>query len=310
MQLIRRPVAPAQLMPRGCVATIGVFDGLHLGHQRILERLTSVARENELPALVFSFEPTPKEYFGGDAVPPRLMRFREKYEALRDFGIDRFFCPPFDEQLGGLAPDAFVEQLLLGVLGVRHLVVGDDFRFARGRSGTIDDLLTEGERHGFGVEQVASVVQDGERVSSTAVRKALSGGDLARACRLLGRYYSMAGRVVAGKSLGKELGYPTANVDLNRRRSPVHGIFAVRVAGLAPGLLDGVASVGSRPTIGGTEPLLEVHLFDFDRDIYGEHIKVEFVAKLREEEYFPDLEALKQQMDLDAAQARAALLAT
>lgn len=296
-------------MPRGCVATIGVFDGLHLGHQRILERLLEVASNDGLPSVVFSFEPTPKEYFGGDSVPPRLMRFREKFEVLRDFGIDCFFCPPFDERLGGLAPDAFIGELLLGRLGIRHLVVGDDFHFARGRSGTISNLIAAGALHGFGVEQVASVVQDGDRVSSTAVRRALTGGDLAQASRLLGRFYSMSGRVVKGKSLGKELGYPTANVDLNRNRSPVHGIFAVRVAGLEPGLLDGVASVGSRPTIGGTEPLLEVHLFDFDRDIYGEHIRVEFVAKLREEEHFPDLETLRQQMDVDAAQARAALRA-
>jgi len=193
---------------------------------------------------------------------------------------------------------------LVSTLRVRHLVVGDDFRFAHRRSGTIEDLQRAGERHGFTVEQMGSVTEAGVRVSSTSIRHALAQGEMEHARQLLGRYYRMAGRVVGGKRLGKQLGFPTANVNLNRRASPVAGIFAVRVDGLDAALLDGVASVGTRPTVDGVEPLLEVHLFDFGRDIYGEHIQVEFVAKLRDEVRFPDLERLTEQMHIDAEQAR------
>jgi len=296
-------------MEQGCVATIGVFDGLHVGHQRILARLLERGRELSLPSLMFSFEPTPQEYFQSDAPPARLMRFREKYAALEQAGIDWFYCPRFNRRLESLEPEEFVRSLLLDFLGVRFLVVGDDFRFARKRSGTIDDLLRAGEQYGFGVEQVSSVVADGARVSSTAVREALRTGALERARSLLGRYYRMSGRVVEGQKLGKTLGFPTANVNLNRKLSPVMGIFAVRVDGLGAKLLDGVASVGTRPTIDGIEPLLEVHIFDFDADIYGRRIEVEFVARLRDEERFPSLDSMQEQMHIDAAQARAALAA-
>jgi riboflavin kinase/FMN adenylyltransferase len=309
MQLIRRPEPRSTPIPQGCVATIGVFDGLHLGHQRILAKLAEHSRELSLPSLMFSFEPTPQEYFKSDAPPARLMRFREKYAALEEAGIDWFYCPRFNRRLENLEPDEFVESLLLNFLQVRFLVVGDDFRFARKRSGTIDDLRRAGEQYGFGVEQVSSVVQAGERVSSTAVREALFAGDLEQARCLLGRYYRMSGQVVVGNKLGKTLGFPTANVNLNRKLSPVLGIFAVRVAGLGSALLNGVASVGTRPTIDGIEPLLEVHIFDFDADIYGRHIDVEFIARLRDEERFPDLESMQVQMHIDAAQAREVLAA-
>jgi riboflavin kinase/FMN adenylyltransferase len=243
-------------------------------------------------------------------VPPgRLTRFREKFEALRNFGVHWLFCPPFDAVMQSLEPEEFIQQLLVDTLKVQHLVVGDDFVFAKRRRGNVKLLRSEGERHGFSVEQVGSVLQDGKRVSSTEIRRLLAGGDMSGAKNLLGRHYAMTGRVVDGQKLGKKLGFPTANVNLNRRASPVAGIFAVRVAGLVAtnehdGLLDGVASVGTRPTIDGIEPLLEVHIFDFDRDIYGEYIQVEFVAKLRDEVKFPDLESLTEQMHIDAAQAR------
>ena len=207
----------------------------------------------------------------------------------------------------------FVDDLLVRLLNVRHLVVGDDFHFARRRSGNIDDLIRKGAEHGFAVEQVGSVIESGERVSSSVVRKALASGDLDRARQLLGRGYRMSGKVVRGQLLGRELGMPTANVKLNRKLSPVQGIFAVRACGdqLAPdgAWLNGVASVGTRPTVNGTEPLLEVHIFDFDRDIYGAHIQVEFVAKLRDEVRFPDLDTLREQMFADAEQARSILAA-
>lgn len=309
MRLIRRPAEQGGMPPSGCVATIGVFDGVHRGHQRILERVMDEAGRRGLASLVFTFEPTPREYFTSGDPPARLTRFREKFAVLADLGMDWMFCPPFDARLESLEPAAFIEQLLVRTLNVRHLVVGDDFRFARSRRGTLADLQSAGPASGFSVEQVDSVVEDGMRVSSTAVREALAAGDTERARRLLGRYYGMTGRVVRGSRLGRKLGMPTANVNLCRRLSPVAGIFAVRVAGLGPALRPGVASVGTRPTVHGGEPLLEVHVFDFDREIYGHYIRVEFVARLRDEVKFPDLPSLRQQMHLDAEAARRILMA-
>lgn len=311
MRLIRRTSRGQQLLPDGCVATIGTFDGVHLGHQEILARVREQARRAGLPALVFSFEPTPAEFFQGAGAPARLTRFREKYCALRDFGMDFFFCPPFDGRMSRLSPRAFIDELLLGVLGVKHVVVGDDFRFAHQRSGRFEDLAEAGKRQGFTAEQLSSVMGEDTRVSSTTIRRALQAGDMQRARRWLGRYYQMVGRVVPGRKLGKQLGYPTANVRLARHASAVQGIFAVRVAGLGETRLDGVASLGTRPTVeGGGEPLLEVHLFDFDRDIYGQYIWVEFIARLRDEERFDGLDSLTRQMHIDAAQAREILAAT
>jgi len=309
MLLIRRPnKAPAELRD-GCVATIGVFDGLHLGHQQILGMVRDEARARSLPSLMFSFEPTPQEFFSAGTPPARLMRFREKYQALKAFGIDAFYCPRFQQSFSSLEPEEFVKLLLCDTLNVKHLVVGDDFRFGRKRAGTIDTLHEAGERYGFSVEQVSSVIEHGDRVSSTNVRHALQAGELDKAAKLLGRPYLMSGKVVDGQKLGKSLGFPTANLKLNRKQSPLHGIFAVRVVGLGESKLDAVASLGTRPTVNGVEPILEVHIFDFSDDIYGKHIDVEFVAKLRDEEKFAGLDELKAQMVIDAEQARAALAA-
>lgn len=285
---------------------VGAFDGLHLGHQEILARLIERASAGGRPALVCSFEPTPGEALSPDAPPARLTCFRERFELLRDAGIDEFFCPSFDS-LRQLSPQAFVEELLVERLSARDVVVGHDFRFGYGRGGTLDDLRAAGERHGFRVIVVPPVSLDGERVSSTAIRAALAAGDLAKAKAMLGRDYSMSGRVIRGLGLGKRLGFPTANISLKRQRAPIDGIFAVRVSGLEPGLLDGVASIGTRPTVGGGRALLEVLIFDFDRDVYGEHITVHFVKRLREERHFDGLEALKAQIAIDVGDARAAL---
>ena len=308
MRLIRRTRSDPGGLAQGCVATIGTFDGVHLGHQRILGHVADVARQRDLPSLVFSFEPTPREFFSRTSPPARLTRFREKFEALDDLGINWLFCPPFDAAMEAMQADDFIQQLLVGILRVRHLVVGDDFRFAHKRQGTVDTLQQAGTRLGFGLEQVGSVMTDGMRVSSTAIRDCLAAGDMDGARQLLGRYYRMTGRVVGGKQLGKRLGYPTANVNLHRKACPVNGIFAVRVSGLGDAPLDGVASVGTRPTVEGVEPLLEVHIFEFDRDIYGEYISVDFVARLRDEIRFPNLDRLCEQMDQDADQARRLLL--
>ncbi len=310
MQVFRRPRQGINAVLPGCVATIGVFDGFHLGHQRILDRVLAESLRLKLPSLVFSFEPTPQEMMRPDHAPARLMRFRDKVSYLRASDIDNFFCPPFDRTLQHYSPEEFIERLLAATLAVRHLVIGDDFRFGRGRTGNIDDLKAGGRQYGFDVEQVGSVIQGGMRVSSTAVRAALAAADLPRARELLGRNYRMSGRVVGGRQLGRQLGFPTANIRLNRRQSPLAGIFAVRVHGLATSPLDAVASLGTRPTVAGVEPLLEVHIFDFDANIYRQRLDVEFVAHLRDEERFADLEALRRQMECDAAEARRLLTGT
>lgn len=310
MQVFRRPRPGVQALPSGCVATIGVFDGVHLGHRRILERVQAEAVRRGLPSLVFSFEPTPQEVMSPPGqVPARLMCLREKFLELEAAGVGYLYCPPFERALQTLAPEAFIEQLLVRVLGVRHLVVGDDFRFGQGRSGTYGHLESGGRRHGFDVEQVGSITAGGLRVSSTAIRKALAAGDMATARQLLGRPYRMVGRVSRGRQLGRELGFPTANVRLERRVSPLSGIFAVRAHGADSRPRDAVASIGTRPTVAGVEPLLEVHVFDFDGDLYGRQISVDFVARLRDEAHFDSLETMRRQMERDASEARRLLAA-
>ncbi len=290
------------------VVTVGAYDGVHRGHQEILRQLRAQGQASGMPALVLSFEPLPREFFSPDKPAARLTRFRERYHLLARFGIDEFFCPSFN-RIRRLTAREFIEDVLLAGLNARHIVVGEDFRFAARRLGTLDDLRAAGEASGFGITAVPAVYWHGRRVSSTAIRQALGAGDLALARDMLGRDYSMSGRVIRGIGLGKQLGFPTANVNLHRRQTPVDGIFAARVGGLAEGLLDGVASVGTRPTIGGVEPLLEVFIFDFTREIYGRNITVHFIRRLREERKYSDLDSMKVQMRKDVADARAALAA-
>jgi riboflavin kinase/FMN adenylyltransferase len=293
----------------GSVVTIGAYDGIHLGHQQLLERVTHVAMDEGLTSVVMSFEPTPKEFFGGERPPARLMRFREKFESLEAHGIDLFYCPRFAAPMRDIPAADFIRRILIHGLNARYLVVGDDFHFARRREGTIEHLNTVAGVLGYDVEQVPSVVVNGVRVSSTAIRDALGSGDMKTAAKLLGRPYRMSGKIVKGDRVGRTLGYPTANVDLRRRQSAVMGIFAVRVHGLEGGPHDAVASVGSRPTFAGTKPILEVHIFEFDEDIYGEYIHIDFIAWLREQEKFDLVEDLVAQMGVDAENARSALAA-
>ena len=295
---------PFERVAGGSVATIGAYDGLHLGHRKLLETVLQTSADENLPSIVMSFEPTPKEFFSASSPPARLMRFREKFEVLAEAGVDIFFCPRFDDRMRSMAADTFIRQLLIHAMNVRQLVIGDDFRFAAGGGGTVEHLRRAGNALDFSVTQVPSVVVDGERVSSTAIRHALWEGELDRAARLLGRHYSMSGTVIRGDALGRALGFPTANVNLRRRQSPVMGIFAARVRGLGSESLDAVASVGTRPTFGGTKPLLEVHILDFDRDIYGAYIHVDFIARLRSEEKFGGARELIEQMHRDAARAK------
>ena len=308
MRLVRHlSDLPFDSVADGSVVTIGAFDGIHLGHRQLLRRVVDVAMQSNRPAIAMSFEPTPKEFFAGDQPPARLMRFREKLDALAERKIDIFFCPRFSNEMRNIAADAFIRRVLVHGLNARHIVVGDDFHFARRREGSVEDLLRVAPALDLTVEQVPSILVGNTRVSSTSVREALAAGKLERATSLLGRPYRMSGRVVRGRQVGRALGYATANVDLRRRQSAVMGIYAVRVHGLPDGPIDGVASVGTRPTFDLAKPLLEVHLFDFDRDIYGEYIHVDFIRHLRDEEKFESVDDLVAQMKIDEENARSAL---
>ena len=286
---------------------MGNYDGVHLGHQELIAVLKARAAQLRSPAAVLVFEPSSKEFIDPDGAPPRLTRWREKFLALAAQGVERLVTLRFDERMRAMTPRSFVDELIVERLGARHMVVGDDFRYGSNAGGTIESLRAAGQAHGFGVEQVAPFVFDGMRVSSTAVRERLEAADFRAAARLLGRPYRMMGRVVHGRQLGDTLGFPTANLRLMRRKPPVWGIFAVWAHGIGSRPLAGVASLGTRPTVDGTVPLLEVHVFDFSGDLYGREIEVEFVAKLRDEVKFDSLDALMVQMKVDGAQARGLL---
>ena len=289
---------------RGCVATIGNFDGVHLGHQAVLGQLAERGAELGLPTVVITFEPHPREFFAHDASPPRLSRFREKLQALRRFSVARVVCLRFNQALANMPAASFIQRLLVEGLAVSYLVVGDDFRFGKGREGDFAMLDAAGREHGFQVATMHTFNVDGIRVSSTRIREALAAGDLVTAEKLLGRSYRMCGRVVHGDERGRSIGFPTANIHLHRHSSPVSGVYAVEVFGLEKEPLPGVANVGTRPTVGGVESRLEVHLFDFDGDIYGRYVHVDFLHKLRPERRFESLEELVAQIRKDAVVAR------
>ncbi len=289
---------------RGSVVTIGTFDGMHLGHQALLRRLAEHGRRLSRPAMVLTFEPMPREFLLADGqAPARLTSCRERWRVLERLGCDFLWLLRFGPPLRNLSGEAFA-ALLGEELRTPLVVIGHDFRFGRNGEATAATLSAAGQRLGFEVDVVPPVTVDGERVSSSGVREALARADFEQVRRWLGRPYSMTGRVVRGNRLGRTLGFPTANLQIERRRPPVQGIFAVRVRGAADAELPGVASLGTRPTVDGEHTLLEAHVFDFSGDLYGREIEVEFVAKLRDEERFPSLEALVAQMHQDAAQAR------
>jgi riboflavin kinase/FMN adenylyltransferase len=289
---------------RGCVLTIGAFDGIHRGHQEMIRVLRGLAAKHSLPAALLSFEPTPREFFAKATPPARLTRFREKYEALRHYGVERFVCLRFDSALRSMSADEFVGKVLVEALGARHVVVGHDFKFGRNMAGNVATLRTAGPAAGFAVTEVPPFEIDGERVSSSLIRTALDAGDMARAARLLGRPYRMSGKVVEGARLGRKLGFPTANLRPQRRATPLAGVFAIRVSGGGLHNAPGVASLGTRPAVNGKELLLEAHVFDFDGDLYRKSLHVDFIARLRDELDFPDVGRLVEQMKRDAARAR------
>ncbi len=302
--LITRGFEPLRAANRGCVVTIGSFDGLHLGHQAILTVLARRSREARVPAAVLTFEPHPREYFAPQSAPARLMRLRDKAELLAAMGVGELRVLRFDAVLSGWDGATFIERILDRALGAKRVVIGEGFRYGRARSGDLEQLRHEGARRGFEVDEVPPHEIAGQRVSSTRLREALAAGRLDDARTLLGRDYRISGRVIEGPRLGRELGFPTANIRLHRKISPVAGIFAVRVSGAGPDRLPGVASVGTRPTVGGGEMLLEVHLFDFDGDLYRRRLAVDFIARLRDEVHYPDLATMTAQMHSDARQAR------
>lgn len=288
----------------GCVLTIGNFDGLHLGHRRVIERLAEHGRELGLPVVAMVFEPQPLEYFLGDHAPSRLTRLREKSIQIANLPIDELLVMPFSRALAEVDAEDFIREILVGKLNVKHLVIGDDFHFGKARRGNFALLQHRGLEYGFTVEATKSFEIEGMRVSSTLIRDALGEGDLQLAKTLLGRDYSVCGRVSHGDKRGRELGFPTANLRMFRKNTPLIGVFAVTMGGLGE-TLHGVANLGTRPTVdGGAKAVLETHLFDFNRDIYGRYVEVHFKAKLRDEIRFESLAALKAQIAEDVASAK------
>ena len=288
----------------GCVVTIGNFDGVHLGHRMLLERLFEKSKELNLPSGLITFEPQPREFFAGEKVPARLSRFREKVILLQNTELERLICLPFNEKTQNAPAEWFTEDFLFKALNTQYLLVGDDFRFGRGREGDFNLLEKTSAEKGFEVERAKTLEYQGERVSSSRVRKALSDGDFDLAESLLGRPYFIMGRVVYGRQLGRQLGVPTANIRLQRYRSALEGVYSVSVDGLEESAMPGIANIGIRPTIGGKEPLLEVHLFDYSRDIYGSLISVTFHNKIRDEQQFSSIDELKNQIEKDIAHSR------
>jgi riboflavin kinase/FMN adenylyltransferase len=288
----------------GSAVTIGNFDGLHRGHQAVLQQLHQCASQRGLMTTVMTFEPTPQEYFAPQSAPARLQRLRDKLTLLGTLGVDQVLSVRFNRNLAVLSAAQFVDRILLQGLNVRFLVVGDDFRFGKGREGDFAFLREAGRCAGFEVVSTQTFCQGDDRVSSTRVREALERGDLDTAEGMLGRAYRICGRVAPGQQRGRTIGFHTANIRLHRLVSPVQGVFAVKVFGLGENAVEGVANIGTRPTVDGSDFVLEVHLFDFDRDIYGRYLDVEFCKKLRNEKKFDSFDLLRQQIALDAAQAR------
>lgn len=291
----------------GCVLTIGNFDGVHRGHAEVINRLVDKAKHLGLPAVVMTFEPQPQEFFRGDNAPARLSLLRDKVMLLDELSIDRMLCINFNKKFADYTAEDFVEQLLVKALGVKYLVVGDDFCFGKQRQGNFDMLRKAGEKFGFAVVSTQSFVLGDTRVSSTEVRRLLAEGNMEQARRLLGHPFILSGKVAHGQKIGRTIGFPTANIALKRKVTPVRGVFAVKLYWDNSDIYEGVANVGFRPTVNGQVCQLEVHLFDFDGDLYGKTVEVELVAKIRDEQPFGSLDALKKQIKNDADKAKALL---
>lgn len=307
MQVIRDN--PGRQLLRSSVVTIGNFDALHLGHQSLLRFCESLAG-GKRPLAVVTFEPLPETWFRPGAAPARLMSARQKLDYLANEGIELVWLMRFNQALAAMSAEDFVQSVLVDTLAASDVVVGADFRYGKGRLGNTDSLRQSGEKLGFGLSTIPMLDVDGQRASSTAIREYLAAGDLERAGHLLGRPFRMAGKVIRGRQLGRQLGYPTANIHLSALPSPLKGIFAIRVRWGNSGWHDGVANLGTRPAVGGEGFLLEAHLFDFTGDLYGQRLEVEFIKKLRDEVHFADIDDLVVQMREDERQARVCLALT
>ena len=304
MKIIRRPKNNDPMFKNGSVITIGIFDGVHLGHQSLIKKLKQKAVQMGLPSIVFSFEPTPNDYFSKKQ-NKRLTSLRDKLRLIDEFQIDYLYCPPFDSTMENLSPNQFITKHLINLFNPRYMVIGDDFRFAKDRKGSIKDLVITGQSNNFEVEQITSIVDSNTRISSSLIRDSLSNANLMLAKQMLGRNYSLIGRVIYGQQLGSTLGFPTANIDLSKTNNPLRGVFCVKVSlPDATKTIFGIANIGFKPTIGGQKLNLEVHLLDFDKDIYKSYIKIEFLSYLRKEKKFSGLDALKRQNDQDIEAAK------
>lgn len=289
---------------RGCVLTIGNFDGVHRGHRQLIDALCEKAKAMGVPSMLMTFEPQPREFFAGTKLPARLTRFREKVYLLDQTPLDRLLCLPFNERTANIEADWFAKDFVVDQVGAKHLVIGDDFRFGRGREGDFALFERYGQIHGYSVSAMSTLLQGEARISSTLIRETLAAGDFTAAANLLGHEYFIMGRVVYGRQLGRQLNVPTANIRLQRYRAALEGVYCVTVEGIAGAVRHGIANIGVRPTVDGKEPLLEVHVFDYTGNLYGDLIKVTFKQKLREEQAFDSIDALKTQINQDIEQAR------
>jgi len=289
---------------RGCVLTIGNFDGVHRGHRQLIDALCEKAKALGVPSMLMTFEPQPREFFAGTKLPARLTRFREKVYLLDQTPLDRLLCLPFNERTANIEADWFAKDFVVDQVGAKHLVIGDDFRFGRGREGDFALFESYGQIHGYSVSAMSTLLQGEARISSTLIRETLAAGDFTAATNLLGHEYFIMGRVVYGRQLGRQLNVPTANIRLQRYRAALEGVYCVTVEGIAGAVRHGIANIGVRPTVDGKEPLLEVHVFDYTGNLYGDLIKVTFKQKLREEQAFDSIDALKTQINQDIQQAR------
>ena len=300
MRVFRRIKAVNEILNQGSVVTIGVFDGLHLGHQVLINGAIEKASEFSLPSVVFSFEPTPNDYFAKNEKQLRLNSFRQKYNLIKEMGVNNFYVPPFDSKMEELDVDEFIDLHLLKNLNVKHLIVGDDFRFAKNKAGSIKELEESAKINNFSVESISTVEINSKRVSSTLIRKFLFNNEVEEVIKYLGNYYSIEGKVITGQQLGRTIGVPTANVDIGKLNNPLRGVFCVKVfIENDDQTYFGVANIGYKPTVEGKTLNLEVHILNFDQDIYKSRIQVEFMRYLRGEKKFNGVNELKTQINLD-----------
>lgn len=304
MHLIRG-VNHLKPLNQGCVLSIGNFDGVHIGHRQVIEKLALQGKAMNLPVVIMMFEPQPLEFFLGENAPSRLMRLREKVIQFNSLPVDQLLIVKFNKTLANFKAEAFIEELLVNKLNVKHLVIGDDFHFGKARCGNFAMLKEKGLQFGFEVEDTRSFYLNKHRVSSTLIRDALSAGDLAKAKQMLGRDYSVSGRVAHGNKRGRTIGFPTANVQMFRKNTAVKGVYAVTMTGIDDKEIQGIANVGTRPTVdGGKKVILETHLFDFNKDIYGQYVEIHFKQKIRDEMRFQSFNELKLQIEKDIVIAR------